>query len=1146
MLKTNEGKEPNRTELHNLPLREKIGNNIRSLSIKVAEVLMRKGQLNFRTDTFSKVLTDNEKEKLLKTIIAVFRSASSILNNDLMSSFENLKARYDFYLTGEGGIRFENNSILIGPESTEEDIKDFILSFDTKSKADNLILDRMDELNNLKKSLGEKGFIFETIDDPDVGIKLKSDNPKVVIIGNATDLESQIIFLRQLENDPDYAHVNESISKVLEPEEENILAPAPLPKLESVEELLRSNNVNQNKEAKPVESKIIDGIRVNLEGYDPSKSSDEYDVLNELDGAIYELDKDELEALKASEFKISIQDGEKIIYPVYLEGNNTLNVGFLNTGEDILNSIRNTVLPYLKNRSSKEFGDSKSDKQTNNDHNLANNNGEQIIQNSEKERILQELSSIRLELAEMDALNHKYSGKTGKSFFTLKDEYNLKKEELLKQIEKEIRESEIYGPLTPQQERLVKSKFNDELYKVLKSENDAYNNAIKKNRGLNILDKTKEGFRNLLGTEGMKWYMGLSRTQRFAINTALFSIIATGVAFAAPTGTAGAAIGAGFYRIARGAGAFAGSSLGMGVSNKILRLEELQEWKIQEEQKIKNSEGSIEEKSKKIEELEKEFNRRLRNFNLKKIAISSIFGGVGGAVSGGILDYAYNGSSPASSVFQKSSNTREHLGGETVSPEPIDIPKMRPVEAVKPENAEIIELKTLKKIFGENYKGAVLQNVPRGGSLWSITKAALLNNEKFESLSTGQQNNILAFYVNKIINSPEKFGFEADPKYGVKLQVDKQFDLSKAFNDSFEFEKVISRAERMSPELEAQEVSRASEIENSYQVSEDIMSPEASIKVGVPDVSQIDKPSFVDNEFSSVTNKNIFSEAERADFMSDSLEKVDKISEKINQLKDLGLDAGKIKILEDKVLELKNSINYVKDNYTGPGGKVDVVDDVLGTSEKIDNLQNEIEKIIQEELKNKDNRLKNEEIPQREVLKDEIAEAKKRLADIEGSRIGPNVNESVVQKRPSDLVFIRSMASDATISSSVEQAFKSEIDEIYGDKGFLGFGRVVGINSKDWGLMRGLSASEVLKYFTGNSEDTNLSAKIINELAKSSKHQRLGRQLIGLIEETDGKLKPYNNENVEDFLKRLGRFVMEQHSSKGSVVTNPNTIGMTT
>ncbi len=997
---------------------------------------------------------------------------------------------------------------------TQKEIKDFFQGIKIRlveGAMNSAVYDESEKVLTIRAD-AEPTHIYQYVTDTVIPI-LKEEK---LLVKNSTPQEKQDVV------------VEEGVSQ-----EDPILdKPAVEPQAENMGELLGSTQLDQDREGlREPKNNGIEFGRVDLSNYDPKKSTEEYDLKVEIDGALQDLEENERRILKDSNFKI-ITKGEEVVFPVYMEEANTLDVGFLNTGEDILNAIRNTVLPYLKDKTAVEpqvesVEESPEATQLGNVEEVADN-VEQAVQNPEKERILQELSSIRSELAEMDALTHNYSGKTGKSFFVLKDEYNSKKEELLKQIGAEIRGSEVYGPLTPEQEKLVKSKFDDELYKVLKSENDSYNASIKAARGENILDKAKESFRGLLGTKSMKWYAGLTRGQRFALNTTIFSLIAAGVAFAAPTGTLGAAVSAGGYRLARGIGAFVGSGFGMGLSNKILKPEQLQEWKTQEEQKIKDSEGSVEEKSKRIEELEKEFDRRLRNLNLKKIGMAALAGGITSAVSGGLFNSYYSGTGGGAA---------ENLVKPKTAPsESTEVPKMRPVEAVKPEITENADSVDLQEMFGANYKEAMLQNVPKEGSLWGITREALLNNERFAALSVGQKNNVLAYYSNKILNSPEKFGFEADPKYGVKLEVGKPVDLSEAFDDKAEFEKVISRAERMSPELEAQEVQRATEIENSYKVT--------------PEPSEIPKTLSSDIEDSPVSNKGIFSETERAAFMSGSLEKIDRISEKINQLRELGVDIDRIKVLEDKILELKNSVNYVKDNYTGPGGRVDVIDDVLGTSKKIDGLQSEVEKLIEEEIRNKTGSLQdNRAFPQREVLEDEIRNARGRLEQLErDSKIVEPSNRGIINPdtlrtmRGDTNNLIRNINNGGDLSSldtAVERAFNNDIQRAYGSEGFLGLRKVIGANTKDWGLMKGLSANEVIKYFTDDSADTKLPPNVVSELAKSAKHKEFGDQLLGLIEMTDGNVKPYENENVADFTKRLGRFVMEKHSQGVSNIKSP-------
>lgn len=977
-------------------------------------------------------------------------------------------------------------------------------------------------------------------------------------------------------------------------------------------------------------------IEVDLELYDPSKSTDEYDLKSEIDGAIQSLEDGDLDILKNSKFKISAQ-GEEVMFPVYLEDSNTLKVGFLNTADDILDVIKNTVLPSLKDKSlSKVNNPANPVEQPEEISNLGNgevdpsklsgllpkevesgevvgvvgNEGEII----KKERVVEELKKIRGELANMEVKGHKFNAQTGESTDLLKNRYNAKKEELLKHIENEIRKEKEYGPLTQEQEREVKSKFGDELYKVLKSENDLYKTALKETRGETWKGKAKESFRDLLGTKGMKWYMGLSRIQRFALNTALFSVIGAGVAFAAPTGTAATAIGVGTYRVARGVGAFAGSGLGMWGSNKILKPEQLNEWKTQEEQKIKDSEDSIEVKSERIKELEEEFNRRLRNLNIKKIGLTALAGGIGGAVSGGILDYAYGGSggSGVAESLGRRGNVGERLGGKGPGVAPIE--DTRVPEPTKPDVPEgvVKEATNLDKVVGQpgtevaaklfSYPGAVIQTPlqGKGDSVWRLTKYVLENNERFSNLAhSGQKDNVISWYTNKIINDPSLINSVKDPNFGVKLEVDKPVDFSKVFGDEAEFEKVLSRAEKLSPELIKQIEEKTQALESVYKfnptktlTNEEILKvedmPKASVGVEIEDIK---KPEISDIGKSDVPEPigklgRYLTESEKAEFMGPALDRIEKIEGNLSELKKLGIEEGRLKGIEEQALEFKKRIKYLGDNYTGPDGKVDAVKDVLGTSENIEKLEKEIENLVKEEIErhrglaplpkvpdlgagyamgagavigggllNKMAGANGTDFVKREEVEDEIRRAKERLEEIEREK-----NQKVVQMPVRNGALIRSPGMDMdrasrtpdAIDVKVEEAFINTINSVYGEAGILGLGKKKnGVLSKGWALMKGLSAKEVIKFFTNDSDQTKLPSNVLDSLKKDKNHGNFGIELLKLIEIAGSMRRPENSvlnansnkldlnleprsetENVESYIKRIARFVTEMESER--------------
>ncbi|MEK7117052.1 MAG: hypothetical protein AAB837_02720 [Patescibacteria group bacterium] len=147
----------------------------------------------------------------------------------------------------------------------------------------------------------------------------------------------------------------------------------------------------------------------------------------------------------------------------------------------------------------------------------------------------------------------------------------------------------------------------------------------------------------------------------------------------------------------------------------------------------------------------------------------------------------------------------------------------------------------------------------------------------------------------------------------------------------------------------------------------------------------------------------------------------------------------------------------------------------------------------------------------------EIEDAKQRLQVLEGGK-----NQSGV----------RSMMGDASLGRETEDAFRNEIDSIYGKSGLLGIGKVAGVNTKEWGEMARLPAGKIVEYYTGDSAKSGLPADIAEKLSKSSRHEAFMEQAVGLMEQSNRAVKPFENENMEQFIRRLGGYVLRAHLQK--------------
>lgn len=247
--------------------------------------------------------------------------------------------------------------------------------------------------------------------------------------------------------------------------------------------------------------------------------------------------------------------------------------------------------------------------------------------------------------------------------------------------------------------------------------------------------------------------------------------------------------------------------------------------------------------------------------------------------------------------------------------------------------------------------------------------------------------------------------------------------------------------------------------------------------------------------------------------------------------------------------------SWIKEN---PNAKLtnDKVAEILGDRPKKEVIPEPIPEIPVEQI-NKP------EIPSKETgkiieeqIQSEIAAAKSRLAELEGNKANTAIETLNKQKAehmyqghqeieeakqhiltenpPRNPNLIRSFDSDTNLNMEVERAFSDEIDHIYGKQGLMGLGKMAGTETKEWKEMARLPASKVVEYYTGDSVKSGLDSETINKLSKTQSHNALMRQMIGLMEQTSGTVKPFEGERVESFIKRLGGFVLRTSLKKAA------------
>jgi hypothetical protein len=122
----------------------------------------------------------------------------------------------------------------------------------------------------------------------------------------------------------------------------------------------------------------------------------------------------------------------------------------------------------------------------------------------------------------------------------------------------------------------------------------------------------------------------------------------------------------------------------------------------------------------------------------------------------------------------------------------------------------------------------------------------------------------------------------------------------------------------------------------------------------------------------------------------------------------------------------------------------------------------------------------------------------------------------------------RSMMNDAENQKQVKIGVEQGVNDVYGqDKFFL---KTAGVDTKEWGLMKGLNAKQVLQYMKHDSLDVGLKPEIIENL-KSNNHMKFLGELDNLM-----KLTKINqalpDEKVEGLLARLVKGALKVQADK--------------
>src|SRR3989344_2595842 len=596
-------------------------------------------------------------------------------------------------------------------------------------------------------------------------------------------------------------------------------------------------------------------------------------------------------------------------------------------------------------------------------------------------------------------------------------EYFQSKERIVNKIKETLRKDLGIGPLTQEQDAELKSKTNEIIFEELvKKENDAYLNALREVRGETSTDKILEKAKNILSNKAVKWYLGLSRTQRMAVSFGIGGV--AGLAFGAVA--APGAIGVASYlawRAARvGISGIAGAVAGEW-ANKKWSAEELKKAEEKETEDLKNADISLEEKSNGFKDIQQRYKKERIKITLKKMG-TTVAAGAGAGLLTGLAEHAVMGMGGATkSALETKGGKLGSIEEHRLSPrkgfeppptkpqtgpvapiEPIPPPKVSvatepiaPKVAVPSEPSETLA-SPVEKIISD--QALLKHDVVAGDSTWKILEKTLDHNDQFKGMTEAQKTYVLSIMTNKALQHPENYGLGHEGA----IHIGDKTDFSKLFENTKEVKSILDKAQET--------ISPGSAQENS------ILTNNAKIADWVkenPDVK--------------ITNDKV------AEILA-TKPKVETIPEPI-------VPEVPVEAVPPGSTPLETPTPEVQET------PVEVVptEPIHHPDTSTDNPAPEpiAEHSIYESSA--------EDILQRKQLENEVAEAKQRLQTLETNKGG-----------------LRTMAGDVYVHSDAKAALTNEVNRFYDKHNFLGFGTVGGINTSEWRFMSKLPANKILEY----------------------------------------------------------------------------------
>lgn len=841
------------------------------------------------------------------------------------------------------------------------------------------------------------------------------------------------------------------------------------------------------------------------------------DVKIQIVESLKDLEENEKQLLK-DRITILIKDSS-VLYPVFDDKTNLFNVGIGTTKEEIINVVRTTVIPLIKQNYNLNDSVAEPVKQINQDVvNTTDNN----VQNTEPQPTPEGIKPPEFDIEE---IKNSDEWKELDDFrkMAVREEIRTKESNTLGlgikwqdyENKKDLLENKIRESLKPkgtevlsdEQQKELNKKINTIIFQSLVEEE--HKNRLKNEREIKLETvggKVLEAMKYATGSKAFKWYLNQNKWVRLGAMSSLATIVGIGAGSAVTSG----ALAYGGYRFARGVASFGASTATAATLQRVksLSIDELNKKEKEEINNLESSDIPRIEKTEKYNEIKNRYEKLRLQKALIKTGATVAVGGLAGAGTGALQNFLYDvdpamvngGETPASieasqndvpKIPEQESDTQAGAQVETSKP-PVAEPKSEGVESPEDNKQEgteekkpdeVKKLEDSKASVGskeDNEKGDLLDTksfkfIPaKGDSTWKLIEKSFSENPKFDEMTVdmtpdemrASRSFVVSNYLREALKTPEKFGMGPNGE----VYVGKEIDLTELFKDEDKLSQIIEKAKKLSPQ-QIQSIN-----DNDAKILAWVQNPE--------------------NQGIRLTN------------------------DKVSEILSMKPKSDMAKMFEPNSGEVPRS---------DVGGVVDPSQPER-TSLEVENTEGstklEPEKNQEFPYTIEDTERVLEEVRNREPVSAEI-DTKEEVGlekQIE-AKTAPNIEDYTDASQPERTgeVYRESIkaTSDPAFEKYLDRAFVSGIDDVYGKSRFLGLGRIQGVDTKDWLLMKGLPANKVVEFYSGNSQEVDFPQNVAKELATSDSHAKFWKQMDVLMKASGGVVRPYQNENVAVFMRRL-------------------------